>query len=281
MKPSETSKPVSEAILFLAVTLALSYLVFWGPLALFQVTAISFVSNKTGPAWAIALYILGGFVPSGVAVALIAIREGKRGLGALWRRMIQFKIGWRIYLAAIAIVVFETAYQIGLSQWLGHPFDFRIFLVQLPSLLPLLVLGPLSEELGWRGYAQDRLQVRWSPPVASLLVGIVWALWHLPLFIMPGTSQHELQIPFIGFFFGIVSQSLLFGWLHNHSMRSVWTAIFFHWIYTYASQVVSTGVTRSPLYNWLEYAPYVLTALVALIVWNQELKRLVANPLKS
>ena len=270
MTTSTTSKPIREAGLFLALTLGLSYLVFWGPLAVFQVPAISFVGSKMGPAWAIALYVMGGFVPSGAAVALIALKEGRRGLGELWRRMIQFRIGWRMYVAAVAIVVIGAACQIGLNNLLGGTFDVKLFLTQLPSFLPLLILGPLSEELGWRGYAQDRLQARWSPQVASIILGIVWAFWHLPLFFIPGTSQHELGVPFIGFFFSIVSMSLLFGWLHNHTGGSVWTAIFFHWIYTYAGQVVATGVRRNTLFNWLEYAPYVLMAMLVFIVWSRE-----------
>jgi hypothetical protein len=81
-----------------------------------------------------------------------------------------------------------------------------------------------------------------------------------------------LRTPFVGFFFGIVSMSLLFAWLHNHTGGSIWTAIFFHWIYTCASQVAATGVTRGPIYNWLEYAPYLLAAVLVIVVWNQELQ---------
>ena len=272
MESHDSSKSSREAILFLALTLALSYLVFWGPLAVFQITAISFVGSKMGPPWAIALYILGGFVPSGVAVALIGLREGRVGLGKLWRQMTQFRIGWRMYLAAIAIVAFGTVCQIGLNNLLGHTFDLRLFLIQLPSFLPLLVLGPLSEELGWRGYAQARLQTRFPPPITGVIVGVVWAFWHLPLFFMPGTSQHELGVPFIGFLFGIVSMSLMFAWLQNLTAGSIWTAIFFHWIYTYAAQVVATGVTRSPIYNWLEYVPYLLAAVLVVVIWSQEIK---------
>ncbi len=100
----------------------------------------------------------------------------------------------------------------------------------------------------------------------------MWAFWHLPLFFMPGTSQYELRMPFVGFLLGIVSMSLVFAWLHNHTGGSVWAAIFFHWIYTYAAQVVATGVTRSPTYNWLEYAPYALVAVLLMAAWNQELR---------
>ena len=266
------SKGVKETLVFFAVTLGLSYFVFWGPLAFFQITAISFVDNKMGPAWAIALFMIGGFVPSLTAITLTGLKEGKFGLKQLWQRVIQVRIGWRWYLAATGLIVFGSACQIVFNYLLGHSFDFSLFLIQLPSLLPLIVLGPLSEELGWRGYAQTRLQTRWNPFVSGVVVGIVWAFWHLPLFLIPGTSQHELNIPFIGFFFGAIAMSVLFAWLQNHTGNSIWTAVFFHWIYTYAMQVIATGVTRNPLYNWLEYTPYILIAVVIAWIWNREMK---------
>lgn len=266
------SNAVRDTLIFLAITLGLSYFVFWGPLAFFQVTAISFVDNKKGPAWAIALFMTGGFVPSLVAITLTGIKEGRAGLTQLWRRVIQIRIGRRWYLAAIGLVGFGSACQIAFNYLLGHSFNFSLFLTQLPSLLPLIVLGPLSEELGWRGYAQTRLQTRWNPLVSGLVVGMVWALWHLPIFLIPGTSQHELNVPFLGFFSGITALSILFAWLQYHTGGSIWTAVFFHWIFTYAVQVITTGITRSPLYNWLEYAPYVLAAVVITWSWNRELK---------
>lgn len=281
MQPRATSEAYRQAVLFLVLTLGLSYLVFWGPLALFQVTAVSFVGSKMGPPWAIALYVLGGFVPSGVALALTARQEGRPGLGRLWQRMTHFRIGWRAYAACVGLVAFGSVCQLALNKLLGHTFDLSLFVVQLPSLLPLLILGPLSEELGWRGYAQDRLQSRWSPQLAGVIVGIAWAFWHLPLFLMPGTSQHELAIPFAGFVVGIVSTSVIFAWLHNHTGGSIWTAIFFHWIYTYAAQVIATGVTRGALYNWLEYTPYMLAALLIMVAWNGERARQAAGPRRA
>ena len=66
----KTTKTVKEAFVFLGLTLALSWFVFWGPLALFKVPAASFVSNVKGPTWAIALYLTGGFIPSLLAIFL-------------------------------------------------------------------------------------------------------------------------------------------------------------------------------------------------------------------
>lgn len=257
-----------EAFTFLLLTLSLSFLVFWGPLALLKIPTISFVDKTTGPPWAIALYIIGGFVPSLLAITLTWRQEGREGLKRLGRRVMQFKIGWRWYLAIVGIVVLGTAAQIALIHILGGTFDLGLFVAQLPSAIPLIILGPLSEELGWRGYAQDRLQTRWNGLVSGLIVGVVWALWHLPLFYMVGTSQSVLRMPFPGFACGIIAHSVLYAWLHNRTSSSVWTAVFFHWMFTYSAQVVATGVTRSQLYNWLEYVPYILMAIVVAAVWR-------------
>ena len=259
---------IREAAIFLLLTLTLSFLVFWGPLALLKVPTISFVDKTTGPPWAIALYIIGGFVPSLVAIGLTWRQEGREGLRRLGRRVVQFRIGWRWYLVIAGIVALGTAAQLALIHVLGGTFDLSLFLAQLPSAIPLIILGPLSEELGWRGYAQDRLQTRWNGLVSGLIVGVVWALWHLPLFFMVGTSQSVLGIPFLGFACGVTATSVIYAWLHNNTSGSVWTAVFFHWMYTYSMQVVATGVVRSGLYNWLEYLPYILIAALVAAVWR-------------
>ena len=269
---SHKTHPMKEVLLFFAITIGLSDLVLWGPIVLFKIPTISFVDNTMGPIWAIVLFLLGGFVPSLTAIALTGIKEGKPGLMQLWRRVVQFRIGWRWYLVMVSIVFFGSACQILINNLLGGSFDLSLFLQQLPSFLPLIIIGPLSEELGWRGYAQTRLQTHLNPMVAGLVVGAVWALWHLPLFLMVGTSQHELHMPFVGFFFGLIAHSVLYAWFQSHTDNSAWTDIFFHWIFTYAAQVVATGVTRSPLYNGLEYTPYILVAVIIAWNWNREMK---------
>jgi len=264
----QKKQALREAVLFFGLTLGLTYFVFWGPIALFQVPTISFVRSTTGPLWAILLFISGGFLPSLVAVFLTWRREGAPGLKRLGRRALQFKIGWRWYLTILAIVGLATAAQLLILRLLGGTFDFSLFLTQLGSAIPLIVLGPISEEFGWRGYALDRLQARWNPLVSALIVGVLWGLWHGPLFLMVGSSQRELGIPFAGFVCGVTALSVIYSWAHNNTGASIWTAIFFHWVHTYGSQVVASGVTRSPLYNWLEYLPYILAAACIAIVWK-------------
>ena len=85
---------------------------------------------------------------------------------------------------------------------------------------------------------------------------------------MVGTSQRELHLPFIGFLVGAMAVSVLMTWVNNNTRNSMWAAIFLHWLYTYSAQVTSTGVAPSTAYNWLELTPYILIALVVLIIWG-------------
>jgi membrane protease YdiL (CAAX protease family) len=266
----KNSKKASEAYVFLGLTLALSWFVFWGPLALFKITAISFVSDVKGHWWAIALFIVGGFVPSLLGIFLTWKKEGVSGLRKLGQRIIQFRFGWHWYMFTFLIVIAGTAGQITINRLLGNTFNGTLFLTQLGSFLPLLILGSLSEEIGWRGYALEKLQTRWNALPSSLIVGLVWALWHLPLFMMVGTSQHELGDPFISFLIKMTASSILYTWLYNNTKHSLWSAILLHWLYTYASLMVSSGITRSPLYNWLECLPYVILAAIVVLIWKPQ-----------
>ncbi len=262
-------KAFRHSALFGGIVLALSYFVFWGPLALFRIPTISFVDKSKGPAWAIALFMLGGFMPSIVGLALSRITDGKTGFRSLLRRSCQIKIGFRWYLYIVGFIALGGSVQILMNALFGNTFDFKLFLQQLPSLLPLIIIGPLSEEYGWRGYLLDKLQENFSPLLSAVATGILWGFWHYPLFNMVGTSQNTLQIPFLSFLVSTIATSIIVSWILNNSNRSLWTAIFFHWIYTYMAQVVSTGVTRSPLYNWIESLPYVIAAVAIAVLWKK------------
>lgn len=98
------------------------------------------------------------------------------------------------------------------------------------SLLGLLALNIwmwlITEETAWRGFALPRLQERFNPLLASVVLGVVWAVWHLPLFFIQGSFQSH--IPFAGFLVSTVATSVLIGWLFNRARGSVFIAALFH-----------------------------------------------------
>jgi membrane protease YdiL (CAAX protease family) len=96
--------------------------------------------------------------------------------------------------------------------------------VNLP--LVLLLGGPLGEEFGWRGFALPALQDRLGWRTASLGLGLVWGMWHLPLFYIDGTAQ--ARIPFVLFLLSVVAMSVVFAWLVNRTAGSVVAALLLH-----------------------------------------------------
>ncbi|MBO0812334.1 MAG: CPBP family intramembrane metalloprotease [Microlunatus sp.] len=94
-----------------------------------------------------------------------------------------------------------------------------------------LVSGPLSEEFGWRGYLQPRLRQRFGPLRTALLLGPLWAVWHLPLFLLPGTGQHRTGLLTIGglvFFVSIVTLSYIMIFVTERLRGGVWAAVAAH-----------------------------------------------------
>lgn len=101
-------------------------------------------------------------------------------------------------------------------------------LIVIPAFFYILILGgPLAEEFGWRGYALDRLQNHYSALSSSVILGIIWGLWHLPLFFMKGQDIYR-NIPVWGFVLGTIFLSIMITWIYNNTGRSVLAVLLFH-----------------------------------------------------
>ena len=189
----------------------------------------------------------------------------------MMKRLNPRTVSLKWHLVILLVISLATLGQLIIIRLLGYSFDLSLFLTRIVFLLPLLILGPLSEELGWRGYALDRLQTRWNALVSSLIVGFFWALWHLPLFYIPGTSQYLYDMSFLGFLVGLLAISVLYTWAFNNTHTSIWSAVFFHWIYTYVLDTISAGITPPPaLYYIMGYVPYIIIAVVVVLVWGSQ-----------
>ncbi len=96
------------------------------------------------------------------------------------------------------------------------------------ALVFLVIGGPLAEQMGWRGYAEPRLQARFGAWWESLIGGVLWALWHLPGFVWPSLLAN-VPLPFSWFLLQVVAWSFLFTWLYIHTQGSLLLAFLFHW----------------------------------------------------
>lgn len=172
--------------------------------------------------------VLGAFGPA-VAAALM-VRAGGGSLRAWVRDMAVFRLPLRWYLAALAVPLVIPAAVTVVAVASGLPWGFHELPARLPGylfgLVFVLLLGGGQEEPGWRGYLLPRLQTRTSPLVASAVVGVLWAVWHLPLFVL-GFEQYagrpfELYVP------QLVGLAVVFTWLYNATRGSVVLAMLLH-----------------------------------------------------
>ena len=174
---------------------SLAYLLTWALLAPWFYL-YSVVLNHSIPWWLWLLApfaYLGGAAPSIAGLVITAGTEGRDAVRRLVRSLVNGRLPFRWYLFTLVLPLAVTAASIGLvdhdpATW--RQFAFGSVLLNIPLAYALaLPFGPLGEELGWRGYALPRLLARFGPVAATLIIGVMWTFWHVPMMIwMPGAS---------------------------------------------------------------------------------------------
>jgi CAAX protease family protein len=169
------------------------------------------------------------FAPLVSALIVVFIAEGLPGLARLGRRVIRWRVNWIWYAAAIVLPLLVHAVAIGLNMAAGAPAPSGDQFQPWYAVLLLFGLrmvnftdGPLGEEPAWRGFAQPRLQSKWSPLVSTALLGLLITGWHLPLVFMP---QFDLGFPDIA---TTVVVTFWYAWLFNRTGGSVLLPLIAH-----------------------------------------------------
>jgi membrane protease YdiL (CAAX protease family) len=217
------------------------------------------------PAWlSTGLGYIAVLGPSLAAFGLTGWETGKEGIGSLWRRGWQMRFYKNWLLPAIVIMPCCGLLTLGMVTAMGGRIPWE--LASPPSMLVpvgllIWLFGALPEEYGWRGYALDRLQKQMTPLTASLVLGLVWSMWHLPLHFIPGTTQ--AAIPVWEFSAQMVILSILYTWLHNHSGGSILVAGIFHAMGNITGALLPTWAT--PIGRWMGMLPLLAIAAIILL----------------
>jgi membrane protease YdiL (CAAX protease family) len=175
------------------------------------------------------LYYLAAYSVSLTGIVLTARYEGREGLRRLGRRLLPWRSLLRWYLivavgyGAITVITLSAA---ALGQptapafppWYGFLTTLVIAIVQDP--------GPIGEEFGWRGFALPRLLERYTPLGASIILGLIHAAWHIPLFFIPGMPQTQVSFPL--FTLGVVSIAVFNTALYLRTGANLLLAILVH-----------------------------------------------------
>ncbi len=203
------------------------------------------------------LIIIGAFGPAAGAFYCLNKYHGKGAVRQYLRGLLDFRLGWRAWLVPILVLGGSTWLAWMLPELWGEP-RVEMLLPSLwvfpPYVAIMILFGGGQEELGWRGYILDFMEERLGPWLGNLILGVVWAFWHLPLFFIPGTSQ--TLMPFGGFVLLTVGYSWFFAWVRKASGKRTLAGLTTHgwanaFIPLFPTVIMVSGASQSRYWIWV------------------------------
>jgi uncharacterized protein len=215
------------------------------------------------------LWIPMGYGPTFAALIITAALAGKTGIRTLLGRLLIWRVGWIWY----AVAVFGSVMLSGITMLLyallsGTPLVAPVVSAQVLITAPLLFLiGGLvnGEEIGWRGFGLPRLLAKHSALTASLILGSLWALFHLPLFFTRGDSF--ASTPPLSFLVRMVGAAILFTWLFNNTGGSLLLAYLMHAASNFWPRVLPMAAIVGP-FAWLPDAITIVAIVLVVLIYG-------------
>lgn len=207
------------------------------------------------------------FGPAIAALVVAALASGRAGITALWRQLIHWRVhvGWYVVALAgpfaVAVLAALLAVPLGASMptWAGYT-DWATVLA---TLVQTVIIVSLFEEPGWRGFALPRMQFRHKALSAAVVLGLVWALWHLPELVSDITRQR----PWAPYIVWVVAQSVVLAWLYNSTRASLPVVMLFHAAANTSVRYVlpEFGGQHYLTFWWVMVALYVAAAIAVVL----------------
>lgn len=253
----------SSTVMFFVATFVVTWGSWLGWAALKP--APSEARSTSGP-WTLLLF-LGIFAPALVAIALTRREQGSLGVRRLLRRLFQWRVPMRWYILALSFMA---------AVKLGAAFLYRamtgawpafgqqpVYLLIAATIVSTIVLGQAGEEVGWRGYALPRMSTRYGLPIASILLGIIWAAWHLPLFFIPGGDLVGTSFPV--YVLLVMPLSVVIAWLYERTGGSLLLTMLMHAAINNTTSIVPSGT--AVVNNPFAFRISEMGALTAALLW--------------
>jgi CAAX protease family protein len=181
---------------------------------------------------------LGALSASLAGIILAAVEGRKGGVRELLGRFLIWRVGIQWWAFVLLFGVIPAVAGLYLFSLFGGPAVDWSGLKPLSSVVPLMmiltILAGMGEEFGWRGFAMPRLQARHSALASSLIIGVLWGIWHIPLFVTQGTIQSKWQLEvglvpaILGYTVFVIAWSIQYTWVFNNTKGSVLLAAVQH-----------------------------------------------------
>jgi membrane protease YdiL (CAAX protease family) len=206
---------------------------------------------------------LAAWGPIIAAFVVTALTEGKPGVRALWRRFWNRNMSLKWLLVTLLIL---PALQL-VANLVTRLLDGQAYPVffsydppwsAISMFIIAFIFNGMFEEFGWRGYVLPRFQARWNALASSLILGVIWAGWHIGQWFVPGSHLYQRNFWLWGL--GTILLSILMTWIFNNTKGSVLAASLFH-------GMVNTGTFWFQM-DWLYYAIELLAVILIVIIFG-------------
>jgi membrane protease YdiL (CAAX protease family) len=248
----------------LAAFFGFSYLVAW---IFFVAGGVARGSPTLAPLSGL-LFYLGAITPGVVAVAITARSEGMPGVAALVTRLLAWRVRWRWYLFAIAFfaavkLAAAVLHRIITGDW--PAFGTDRWYVMLPVIfIAALLGGQAGEEVGWRGFALPRLAARFGLGAASVVLGVIWAVWHLPTFFIPGVDKIGQSLPV--YVLQVTALSVTLAWLYWKTDGSLLLVTLMHSAVNQTKDIVPSAMPGAS--DVFSFTASTMSWLTAAVLWT-------------
>ena len=178
---------------------------------------------------AMPIMLLGAFGPAIGAFVSLRTIEGKGAIKNYCKKFLSLKFGWKVWV--LMFMVLGCSYFVAwiIPEFFGNE--------RIPSFLPNLYIFPIylliniffgggQEEIGWRGYILPYFEKKYGLIIGSLLLGVIWAIWHIPLWFIPGTTQ--MYMNFLAFTMMTIGYSYFFSWVREESGDRLLSGLIVH-----------------------------------------------------
>lgn len=218
-----------KVVIFLTFTFGLTWLMWW---------LLAFIKHDNSQIFnnplLFVLFSIGGSAPT--IASYISIKFSDRDFKGFNKTVWKWRINILYYFFCIVCVLGVRYISIAIYGFIYNPIWADIN-SQLLSLLPLIIIMiPLGgiEEFGWRGLLLPELNKKFKLPTAALIVGLIWSLWHLPLFFINGLSHYHSD--FLEFLISVTGLGLVLAWLYNKT-NSIFICVLFHALYNASTSI--------------------------------------------
>ncbi len=256
---------ISFPFRFFLITFIWSWII-WTPLVLGSLKIIplsdNLISTLTFPA-----VFFGAFGPLAGVLFVLHHEKGKVSARIYLKRFLDFNIGWKVYTIPVLIFGGSTFIAWFFPELLGEERLSMLLpsiWIYIPCLLFMIFLGGGQEELGWRGYVLPILENKFGIWIANIVLGVIWAFWHIPLWFITGTNQTYMN--FEGFILLMVGYSFILSWTNDISGNKPFSGLYVHGLANSFIAIMPTltmqkGLPQTRFWIWVT-----LTLLIGIII---------------